>query len=56
MCICETASKNKIPEGRAGVVETKSGYFLAFHIGKYKPEDTSIPIRYCPFCGRELLK
>ena len=54
MCICETANKNEIPDGKAGIIETKSGYFMAFHFENYKPEDTAVPIKYCPFCGRKL--
>ena len=27
MCICDTAIENKIPEGRAGIIETKMGFF-----------------------------
>lgn len=30
MCICDTASENKIPEGRAGIIETKSGFLWHF--------------------------
>ena len=56
MCICETAKKNKIPEGKAGMVETKAGYFMAFHFENRKPEDTAVPIKYCPFWGRKLAK
>lgn len=54
MCICETANKNEIPEGKAGVIETKAGYFMAFHFDNHKTEDAAVPIKYCPFCGRKL--
>lgn len=56
MCICDTASENKIPEGRAGIIETKSGFFMAFHFKNHKLENTAVTIKYCPYCGRKLLE
>ena len=54
MCICENANNRKIPVGRAGIIKTKYGYFEGFNLDGYKPEETAVPIAYCPFCGRDL--
>lgn len=54
MCICENLVKPDIPEGHAGIIQNRYGYFMAFHLEGRKPEDTAVPIKYCPYCGRKL--
>ncbi len=54
MCICEDLENAKIPEGKAGVVKNRYGYFFSFHLKGKAQDDTAVPINYCPYCGRKL--
>lgn len=54
MCICEDAENAKIPVGKAGIIKNRYAYFFVFHLEGKTQNDTGIPIKYCPYCGREL--
>lgn len=54
MCICENAENIKIPEGKAGILKNRYGYFLSLHLEGKTQDDNAVPISYCPYCGRKL--
>lgn len=54
MCICENAENIKIPEGKAGILKNRYGYFISFHLEGKTQDNNAVPITYCPYCGRKL--